>query len=405
MEKIKQGYKQTDIGIIPKDWEVISFGDLVNYTKGYAFKSQDYKKNGVRIIRISDTTAVSIRKDNGVYLDNDCAQNFKNWTLKEDDLVFSTVGSKPPLYESMVGKAIVINKEYEGCLLNQNAVLIRSKQRTKRRQQIIYNHFKTKRYIQFIELIFRGNANQASITLKDLFDFKIPLPKNEKELNCVATALSDTDALIAALDKKIAKKQQIKQGAMQQLLTGKKRLPGFSGEWVEKTYNDIFVRIPTKKYQINSELYLDYGKYKIIDQGKLDFVGYSNDENKLFHCEKEGVIVFGDHTRIVKYSNFDFVVGADGVQLLLCRQEFSTKFVYYLLTIFEIPNTGYNRHFKYLKEILCLVPQSKSEQTAIARLLTDMDHEIAQLEKERDKYKELKAGMMQVLLTGRIRLI
>ena len=178
---LSKGYKQTELGLIPSDWEISTFGNIVDYTKGFAFKSKDYKKDGIRIIRVSDTTFDSIKKENGIYVDEKDVNEYKNWRLEENDLIFTTVGSKPPMYDSMVGKVIMVSKEFEGSFLNQNAVLIRTKKRTKEKQSLLLSHFRMKRYLQYIELIYRGNANQASITLKELFEFQLPLPKEEAE--------------------------------------------------------------------------------------------------------------------------------------------------------------------------------------------------------------------------------
>ena len=370
MSNIKKGYKQTDIGVIPEDWEVKIVFDIAPLQRGF----------DLPINKISDGL-------HPVVFSNGILKSHKEYKVKGPGVVTGRSGT--------IGKLFYVAKDF----WPHNTTLWVTN--FKRNSPMFV-------YYLFNRLNFGSLATGSGVpTLNrnDIHELKIAIPNSKVEQTEIATALSDTDSLIATLEKKIAKKQQIKQGAMQQLLTGKKRLPGFSGEWVEKTYNDIFQRIPSKKYQINTDQYLDYGKYKVIDQGKTDFVGYTNDESKLFYSNGEGVIVFGDHTRIIKYSNFNFVVGADGVQLLSCKHGFSTKFVYYILTVFEVPNTGYNRHFKFIKEFNCLFPQNKSEQTAIAQILTDMDNEIAQLEKERDKYKELKAGMMQVLLTGKVRLV
>ena len=117
--------------------------------------------------------------------------------------------------------------------------MIRSKNRKSHIQQLLLNQFKTKRYLTFIEKIFRGNANQASITLQDLFSFPLALPPKESEQRAIAEALGEVDALIGALDQLIAKKRNMKQAAMQQLLTGKQRLPGFNGDWEVKRLGDL----------------------------------------------------------------------------------------------------------------------------------------------------------------------
>ena len=116
------------------------------------------------------------------------------------------------------------------------------------------------------------------------------------------------------------------------------------------------------------------------------------------------MIVFGDHTCIVKYIDFDFLVGADGTQVLQAKSRQCTRFYALQLQHTGVEPTGYNRHFKFLKEREFLAPPLP-EQTAIAAILSDMDAEIAALEAKLAKARQLKQGMMQELLTGRIRLV
>jgi type I restriction enzyme S subunit len=228
--EVREGYKKTEVGVIPEDWECAELGELIQYVKGFAFKSKDYTESGIRIIRVSDTTYNSIKDECAVYMDISRAREFDEWKLYKNDIILSTVGSKPPMFDSLVGKAILVSKKYEGALLNQNAVILRSK---KVNQKLIYNNLKRQNYIKYIETIFRGNANQASITLNDLFKFQFALPIDPIEQQAITEALSDVDDLISSLTKLINKKKSIMQGAMQELLTGKKRLDGFSGDWDE----------------------------------------------------------------------------------------------------------------------------------------------------------------------------
>ena len=217
-------FKQTEVGMIPDDWDIITLRDVIDYTKGFAFQSKDYQIDGVRIIRVSDTNSESIGDENPICIDIHKALSYGKWSLKEYDLVFSTVGSKPPMYSSMVGKVIMINKTYEGSLLNQNAVLVRSKDRSICKQIIFLNNCKSKRYLRHIETIFRGNANQASLTLHDLFQFQIALPSDQEEQQAIAKVLSDMDSEISALEQRREKTKALKQAMMQELLTGKIRL-------------------------------------------------------------------------------------------------------------------------------------------------------------------------------------
>ena len=181
------------------EYKKVKFGDIVNYQKGFAFKSKDYKNSGVRIIRISDTTNNSIKKNNAIYINKEEAVKHKNVELITDDIMISSVGSKPPLYDSMVGKVVLIPEFINGSLLNQNAIRFRTKQDN---QKYIYNYLKQRKYTRFIENIMRGNANQRSITLEDLFEFELNIP-SLNEQNKVSKLLSLLNKKIKLQSKKI----------------------------------------------------------------------------------------------------------------------------------------------------------------------------------------------------------
>ena len=254
-----------------------------------------------------------------------------------------------------------------------------------------------------IDKILSG-SNYPAINSRDVNLIEIPCPPQIEEQRAIAEVLSDVDGLINALDALIAKKRAIKQASMQQLLTGKTRLPGFSGDWETKRFEEVFKRlngnfhkIPTSEYSVN-------GLHPVIDQGQETIIAYSDRTEKLFKCPADGVIVFGDHTRIVKYVDMDFLIGADGTQLITTQGDGITKFFFYQLSIKDIPNTGYNRHFKFLKDLTFEIPNIE-KQRAIAAVLSDIDAEIAALEQRRDKTAAIKQGMMQQLLTGKVRLL
>jgi type I restriction enzyme, S subunit len=143
--EVKPGYKQTEMGVIPEDWDDACLGNSVNYLKGYAFSSNDYRSDGVRVLRVSDTTYDSIKNEDSVFVDKEKSKLYSKWALKEHDLVISTVGSKPPMFDSLVGRAVIIGKEHEGYLLNQNAVLLRSNDKNPKIQVFLLNHLRTKR--------------------------------------------------------------------------------------------------------------------------------------------------------------------------------------------------------------------------------------------------------------------
>jgi type I restriction enzyme S subunit len=426
--ELREGYKNTEVGIIPEGWEIHTFGDIVDYTKGFAFKSKDYRKDGIRIIRVSDTTFDSIKKENGIYVDEKSENEYKNWRLEENDLIFTTVGSKPPMYDSMVGKVIMIAKENAGSFLNQNAVLIRSKKRTKEKQSLLLSHFRTKRYLQHIELIYRGNANQASITLKELFEFKIPLPKEEAEQTAIATALSDADALINSLEKLIAKKRNIKQGVMQKLLQPKE---GWEVKSIQEVINGGFIighldgnhgeLYPRSEEFVESGIpYVGATDFRngLVDFNNCKFLSVERAKTFRKGIARNGDVLFAHNATVGPVSflktSLEFVIISTTATYFRCdNKNLINSFLFYSLqsqnfvsqyqsvmlqsTRAQVP-IGQQRKF-FLN-----IPPSE-EQTRIATILSDMDAEISALETKLEKYKKVKLGMMQNLLTGKIRLV
>lgn len=244
------------------------------------------------------------------------------------------------------------------------------------------------------------------------------------EQKAIAEALSDIDGLIAVLDKKIAKKRLIKQGAMQQLLTGKKRLPGFSDPWVEKRLGDMGHLM--NGYTFKSETYNLAGEFKIITIANVQS-GYLmiNACNRIIELPvdiqphqmlKKGDILIsmtGNVGRTCVVNQTKCLLNQRVGKFDIDKDFISSQFLFELLK---------NEHFENamidagqgaaqanigkndIENYKCYVPRNKAEQKAIATILNDMDKEIDDLEAQRDKYRLLKSGMMQKLLTGQIRL-
>ena len=438
--RVPAGYKQTEAGVIPLDWECHSFGNLIDYKKGYAFKSEQYGETGTRIIRVSDTSYSDIKDESPIFISYKLAKLYGAWSLRDSDLIFSTVGSKPPMYDSLVGKAIYVTKKHEGSLLNQNAVRIRAKSKTEGIQTLLLNHFRTERYIDFIEVIYRGNANQASITLENLFEFKIPLPILEKEQTAIANALSDVDALISEQEKLIAKKQAIKTATMQQLLTGRTRLPQFAlradgtpkdtkpselGE-IPEDWEVVELGSVIEKFIGGGTPSRSNGEYWgnqipwVTVKDFATFNPYSAQESitkkglisSASNLIPKGTLITSTRMALGKAVIYqvDVAINQD-MKALICGQELSTEFLYFWFEANKnkIDELGSGSTVKGLslpdlrKVSFLLLP--KEEQTAIATILSDMDEEIQALEQRLGKTRQIKQGMMQELLTGKTRLM
>ena len=355
--------------------------------------SNDYVEVGVPVIRGQNMAGSRISGD-FVFVSDAKAASLESNLARPGDLIFTQRGTLGQV-------SIVPASPYDRYLISQSQMKL-SVNRAIADEAFYFYVFSSELYQQIIQ----KNTIQTGvphINLGILKQIPVPVPPIAEQ-RAIAAALGDVDGLIAALDRLIAKKRDLKQAAMQQLLTGRTRLPGFSGQWSRQPFDGALRRLNTGKNKVQTSEYKESGQYPVVDQGQERIVGYSDDSNKAFKCPEGGAIVFGDHTCITKYVDFDFIVGADGAQVLEARPGHSTQFIAYQMQYDGVQPTGYNRHFKILKEREFQVP-SLSEQTAIATVLSDVDAEIAALEARRDKTRALKQGMMQELLTGRTRRI
>lgn len=243
-------------------------------------------------------------------------------------------------------------------------------------------------------------TTMTTIGQEEVGKLPVLLPPKEEQEKIVAI-LSSWDKAIELKEKLIEQKKEQKKGLMQGLLTGEVRLPGYRGRWEKVDFEEVFLRIPVKRNQIKTNEYLKKGKFPVVDQGKQKIIAYSDDEDKVYQVDN-GVIIFGDHTRELKFIDFDFIVGADGTQVLDTNNGYNIKFYYYSLLNKNIPNTGYNRHFKFLKEMWFYKP-TMEEQLEIANLLWNADKEINLIFEELELLKLQKQALMQQLLTGKIR--
>jgi type I restriction enzyme S subunit len=255
---------------------------------------------------------------------------------------------------------------------------------------------------QTLQLAAVGTTRQE-LSIGTLKTLAFPFPER-REQRLIAALLSDADRLINALEALMVKKQAIKQGIAQQLLSGRVRLPQFGEPWTWQAFGEVMGRINPKSSQVLASTYRNVGLVPVIDQGQTRIIGYTDDLDAAFDPGPGGVIVFGDHTCITKFVDFRFAVGADGTQLVRAKSPHSTRFFAYALEADPVISTGYNRHFKFLRERVLPVPP-RDEQDAIVAVLADADAETDLLKQRLVKAKAIKEGMAQQLLTGRVRLL
>jgi type I restriction enzyme S subunit len=372
--ELRAGYKQTDIGVIPTDWDFARIVDVASITTG-SRNTQDRIEDGAYPF----------------FVRSQMVERIDSYSFDGEAVLTAGDG---------VGTGKIFHYINEKFDFHQRVYKM-SNFSDRLIGYYFFVYFSNKFFDRIMSMTAKSSVD--SVRREMIADMLIPLPP-PPEQRAIAAALSDADALIASLDALIAKKRDLKQAAMQQLLTGKIRLPGFTGGWEVERFDAVLDRINVKRHQVQTSDYAETGELPIVDQGQVDVVGYTDRQEKRFSCPDGGVIVFGDHTCIVKFVSFDFVIGADGTQVLIAKPGNIARFYFYALQYQGVPSTGYNRHFKQLKERKFLSPPNH-EQSAIADVLSDIDADLTSLGLKRDKARALKQGMMQELLTGRTRLV
>ncbi len=379
-------YKRTDVGAIPQDWESACLGDVADIRMcKRIFAEQTSPTGDIPFFKIG--TFGGIPDAFIPFALYDEYRRKYSFPLK-GDILLSAAGT--------LGKTVVYDGQ-DAYFQDSNIVWLDVD------QQKIANEFLHQCYQQ-IEW-----ASPEGSTISRLYNgiiraTQIPLPPSLEEQRAIAAALSDVDELIGALDKLIAKKRAIKLATMQQLLTGKTRLPGYSGEWVERQLGDIaslYQPVTISARQFTSGGYPVYGA-----NGVVGFYTDFNHDNWQVTVTCRGSTC-GTVNRTV---NRCWITGNAMVVNCNHNSEVDKVFLYYLLLSRDlsacITGTGQPQIVRGpLARFELSLPVQITEQVAIATVLSDMDAEITALEQRRDKTKAIKQGMMQQLLTGRIRLV
>ena len=413
---LKPGYKQTEVGVIPEEWMTRRLRALVDRNAPIAYgvlKPGPYVHGGVPLLQIRDVIHGQINIDELHRISEELERQYSRTRLVGGEIVVSLVGT--------IGRVALLPVTLAGSNLHRNLARVRvSKDYDSR---FVCYYLSSDRAQTGIRLTTFGST-QALLNLADLRNLLIvcpPLP----EQRAIATVLNDVDELLTRLDRLIAKKRDLKQAAMQQLLTGQTRLPGFYRNWEVKMLGDVadilkgralskslVTATGTRPCILYGELFTTYGR--VISE----VVGYTN-SSEGYPSVSGDVLMPGSTTT----TGIDLATASAlflnnvslGGDILIIRKKqeaYDPVFLANYLThsrsaqIAEL-SQGITIHHLYGKDLkrLSLELPSVPEQTEIANVLTDMDAEVAVLEQRREKTHALKQAMMQELLTGRTRLI
>ncbi|KHJ74259.1 hypothetical protein QR64_02500 [Rhodococcus sp. Chr-9] len=242
---------------------------------------------------------------------------------------------------------------------------------------------------------------QPKLALGRIKQFEIPIPKARAEQKRIAQVFRDADDLIATLERLIAKKHAIKQGMMQQLLTGRTRLPGFTAPWQPARLGELLAYEQPGRYLVSNADYTDTGT-PVLTAGKTFLLGRTPERHGIF--TNVPVIIFDDFTTASKYVDFPFKAKSSAMKMLSARPGVSLRYVFERMQLIDFAAVDHKRRWiAEFSKIEILTP-CEDEQVAIAGVLEDAETEIAFLARRLEKTRAIKTGMMQQLLTGRTRL-
>ena len=410
------GYKQTEVGVIPEEWEVKSIAELGVIKTGpfgTLLKASEYSgTEGVPLISVGEVGAGAFKvKEHTPRVPKEVVRRLPQYVLRTGDIVFGRKGA--------VERSALVTENENGWFLGSDGISVRP-------HALCFPPYLACQFqrqeVQGWLLKHAIGTTMASLNQGILNRVQIPyapLP----EQRAIATALSDVDGLLGALDRLIAKKRDLKQAAMQQLLTGQTRLPGFKGEWVVKTLGDVACL--KNGYAFKSDSYTNLGTLKVVTIANVQD-GYMTAEacNTIASEPKDlqphqrlsiGDILIsmtGNVGRVCRVSEANCLLNQRVGKLVPTGITPDLLFVMlgqpsFILAMIGSAKGGAQPNLSAtdITEHLFEIPKDVTEQTAIASVLSEMDAELAALEQRREKTRALKQGMMQELLTGRTRLV
>jgi len=419
-EPVRPGYKQTEVGVIPKDWAILpstALGSIQTGPFGTVLKASEYSRSdGVPIVSVGEIGEGRIvLGDRTPLAPIEVTKRLPVFVLREGDIVFGRKGA--------VDRSCLVREEEDGWFLGSDGIRLRPSKAT------TYPNFLAAQLqlgnVRSWLMQHATGTTMATLNHGVLNRLLLKLPPLPEQ-RAIAAALSDVDALIAALDALVVKKRDIKQAAMQQLLTGKTRLPGFRGQWEVKRlgeYGDFkggngfalkyqgkatgefpFFKVSDMNNEGNAMFMLNSNHWV---SGKVrSLLGATAFPQNSIVFAKIGAAIFLERKKMLVRSS---CIDNNMMAFVFTRTDVDPAFFYYRFLTIELGKLVSATALPSLngRDIAALkfgFPPL-AEQSAIAAVLSDIDAELAALEARRDKTRELKQGMMQELLTGRIRLV
>lgn len=434
MELIDINVKEENISVYPEDWKIVNLGksSILKARIGWqGLTTSEYLDSGEYfLITGTDFKGGYIDWNNCVYVEKMRYDQDKNIQVKEGDVLVTKDGT--------IGKVAYVDKVLKPTTLNSGVFVIRSIQNIYE-SRYFYHILMSEHFKSFLGKLTAGSTI-SHLYQKDFVHYNFPLPPTLKEQKAIATALSDVDALIHSLEALIAKKKAIKQGAMQELLTGKTRLAGFENDKGYQQTEVGLIPVDWEVVEVADVINVYRGgsprpiqNYLTLNEKGTNWIkiGDTSPSSKYITSSAEKIIEEGErYSRKVGVGDFllsnsmsfgrPYILQINGcihdgwLVLQDYSQYYEKHFLYYTLMSSYVYNqylqkaagsSVLNLNKELINSVLLNRPKSLDEQKAIARILSSIDEEIQALQTKKEKYQAIKQGMMQELLTGKTRLI
>lgn len=404
----------SDLARLPAGWSWTQLGKIGESFIGLTYSPKNVSRSGRLVLRSSNVEDGALKFDDNVFVKMFVPD--RALVRKDDILICARNGSR-----ALIGKCAKIDESVAGMAFGAFMAVFRTAD-----HGIVFYNLQSDAMRRQIEAHLGATINQ--ITNASLNGFWIPYPQNPGERAVIADALSDVDALLTKLDQLIAKKRDLKQAAMQQLLSGRTRLPGFQDAWRGATIGD-FADVKTGPFgsSLHESDYVEAGTPIItvehlggrsITRQNLPLVSDEDCRRLRAYSLEAGDVVFSrvgsvDRNALVTEAESGWLFSGRLLRVRIKRGRADPAFLSHQfhsepfkqrVREVAVGQTMPSLNTQILRRLPVALP-SLAEQRAIAQVLSDMDAELAALEARRDKTRQIKNGMMQALLTGRIRLV
>lgn len=392
--EVPEGYERNKLFAYPNDWEIIKLGQVENKIgSGKTPKGGEsvYLCKGVPFIRSQNVLDHKFSANNLAFISKETHEEMSATKVFPNDVLLNITGAS-------IGRCCLVPGNIQEGNLSQHVCVIRTKPLLDKRylMNIILSNIGQKQI-----MLSQAGGNREGLNFQQVRNIAIPAPPISEQKK-IASILSTWDKAIELKEQLIEEKKKLKKGLMQSLLTGKVRLLGFEGEWEEVQLADILDYEQPTKYLVKDILGFSRERIPVLTANKTFIIGSTKDKHGIY--TDYPVIIFDDFTTENKYVNFPFKVKSSAIKMLKAKtKNVDIKFVYELMQHLKFPVGEHKRYYlsEYQHTYVCL--PSQEEQFYIAGISKTADSEIALLEQELDLLKQQKKGLMQLLLTGIVR--